>query len=81
MTKTIHRKYDVAGKYNSGTSLPLSSCELRNIVSNSNSPVVITRVLRKALAGVENGVNSSYNMKSNYKVDQYKTQYTAHWSH
>ena len=60
MMKTTHRKYDAAGKYSLGTSLLLSSCELRNIVSNSNSPVVITRVLKKALAGVENGVNSSY---------------------
>lgn len=61
MMKTIHRKYDAAGKYSLGTILLLSSCELRNIVSNSNSPVVMTRVLRKALAGEENGVSSSYN--------------------
>ena len=68
MTNTTHRKYDAPGKYNSGFSPSLlSSSELINIVSNSNSPVVITRVLIKALPGVENGVNSPYDRVTIFK--------------
>ena len=70
MINTTHRKYDAPGKYNVTW---LSSFVLRNIVSNSNSPVVITRVLMKALPGVENGVNSPYTYKDNMTYVNYSS--------
>ena len=73
MMNTTHKKYDAPGKNSVGfSSSLLSSSALINIVSNSNSPVVITRVLIKALPGVENGVNSPYN-----RVASYKGHYTS----
>ena len=51
----IHRVLVITGN-NSTRPSSTKSCSFMNIVSNSNSPVVITSVLRKLLLILENGV-------------------------
>ena len=52
---TIHRVL-VADGNNSTRPSSTKSCSFMKIVSNSNSPVVITSVLSKLLPKLENGV-------------------------